>query len=172
MLSSMPTGSELYSGSQNFSNVYKYRTLSFASFAASVILLSNARHCYNETMQNEPISIERSLLESVLIWRFAKWSARLWPPIPWFDPRESWISSFVFSSNPIRLEDQCYPLRDGSARSRPKPNEDSENSWSLFLCVLSFAHLFHLFDPNFHRFFDRGEIFGVWCDRRVISRIL
>lgn len=41
------TGSHLYRGSQNFSSVYRNCLLFFASFAASVILLSCSRQILN-----------------------------------------------------------------------------------------------------------------------------
>lgn len=42
------TGSHLYKGSQYFSKVYKYLTLSLASLALSVILLSSSFHFCNK----------------------------------------------------------------------------------------------------------------------------
>lgn len=46
------TGSLLYRGSQNFSKVYRNLTLSRASLAKSVILLSCSCHCFNKKYKN------------------------------------------------------------------------------------------------------------------------
>lgn len=46
------TGSLLYRGSQNFSRVYRNLTLSRASLAKSVILLSCSCHCFNKNFKN------------------------------------------------------------------------------------------------------------------------
>lgn len=57
------TGSLLYRGSQNFSKVYRNLTLSRASLAKSVILLSCSCHCFNKNYKNShQIEIKTLLL--------------------------------------------------------------------------------------------------------------